>query len=82
MHGDDLLAIAKRRGIIKWPISGRIEVLRYSEETGRVLARNILGEKEHPISSMPHNHEWECFELSPKTLVSLEALLAQKPKDA
>lgn len=77
----ELLDIAKRRGIVKWLYSGRIETVRYSETTGCVAARNILGGPVHPIRPLPDDSQMDCLELSPKTLITLGALLAQKPKD-
>ena len=50
MSKDSLIAAAMSRCCVKWIHSGRIEILRYSYLTKRVLAKRLLDKAEHPLT--------------------------------
>lgn len=68
MTPTEFRAIARRRGIVKWLLSGRIEVLRLVGN-GTILARSLT-EREHPIHNITGQSEYRCVELDPKQSVA------------
>ena len=47
---DSLIAAAMSNCCVKWMPSGRIEILRYSYLSKKVLARRLLDKTEHPLA--------------------------------
>lgn len=45
-----IISAAMSRCCVKWMPTGRIELLRYSYITKRILARRLLDKTEHPLT--------------------------------
>ena len=67
--------VARRRGIVQWWPSKKIERLRLAA-SGDILASPLLPTaREHPIRPIAGQTEFFCVELDPQQMVSLGDLL-------
>jgi hypothetical protein len=75
MTRTELRDIARRRGIVQWFKSRKIERLRLAA-SGDILAKRCTpGSREHPLRDIPGQTEYFCVELDPAQSVTLGDLL-------
>ena len=76
MTWEQIVALAQRRGIVRWLPSDRIERLRL-DRSGRIMAGRFTagGVVEHRLYPIPSRTEYYCYEIDPNQWVSLGSLL-------
>jgi len=81
MNREQLEKVAKRKGLVKWHPSGKVEMIRIClgkknrRNKGFILARDLVTKKEHVV--WPKD-EYMCLELTRKTKRSSKVTSEQK----